>query len=259
MFRISLICALFIIGLNGKAQDFGQDNLGSISLSNLDSLGLFGFDISRDLRGQLLSPDSLMQLALENAPLMKFQDAQIRAGEYQVDVQRLGWHNNLMGTVSGYRGTLSNQEVLDQTIATGNTTTFTDGFRMGIAFRLPLGQFTTEKKRQKLFEAELDQKRYRKEDLEKEIRRQVVFEYERLIGSQKIMNIESHGLENAEVHQHNAEREFRAGAITISEFSRVSANLVKAEKSFEEAKMFFYQYLHMFEILVGLELKYLAK
>lgn len=240
-----------MISVHSFGQDKGiQDTLRSRK---------YVIDFQHDLRSQLIDIDSLVNLALEHSPLLKFQDEQIRAGELQVELQQKSWHNNLFGTASAYRGNLSNIAVQDEAQLLQNSTVYSDGFRVGLAFRLPMGQFTTEKVRKRLFEAELGQKKFRKEEQILAIKRQVYFEFERLLGAQQIMKIESLGLENSLVHQDNVEKEFNSGTISISELSRVTANTVKARKSFQEAKTNFYQYLHMLEVLVGKNIEELAR
>ena len=63
-----------------------------------DSLSIKTIDLTKDLREQLVSLDSLITIAALNSPTMKAQDALIEAGTQQIKFARREWQNGVFGT-----------------------------------------------------------------------------------------------------------------------------------------------------------------
>lgn len=113
-------------------------------------------DETKSFSEQLLPLDTLIELAVSNSPTVRHYDALVDKFDYQVDIARRLWQNNIYG--------FANYSTGDQRIVTGGTgipgdmttSTIASGYRAGLQVNIPLFEFTSRKKRINFHEAERD-------------------------------------------------------------------------------------------------------
>ncbi|MFN3404739.1 MAG: TolC family protein [Cytophagaceae bacterium] len=208
------------------------------------------------LSEQLPSLDRLIQIALENSPIMKSEDLSIKSSEMAAKLERRTWHRNISGFYNYARG--SQQFTLPGMTAQGEQNML-NGYRYGVNFNIPLSEFTTRRTRVRLSELSIDQARFRREQMEMEISRQVTAEYQNLITAQKILAVRAQGRQNAQLVYQMAEKQFKEGTLGLEEFSRVSDSLINAEAGFEMAKKEYNTLFRQFEELLGVNLVSIMK
>jgi outer membrane protein TolC len=206
-------------------------------------------DAERDLDDQLLPVNEIIEIAIRNHPQVKEQEETRKALEYQAEQARRQWQQNIVGNASYFQGT----QYQVSTIPNDNTQTaiFGNGLRYGVSVNVPLFEFSGRKSRIRAFQHQAAASTYRKEEIELELSRQVIFEYTRLVTAQRMLKIEARGRDQTAMHLSNAELEFKSGDISISEYARISDVAKKAELDFEIARRDFFTAYYQFEQLVG--------
>ena len=88
---ILLFLLIFLLHCPAKAQDF--DNFSREMI--YDTLWSHGnFDFNKPLKDQLLPLDTILIIAIENHPKMKFEEALIERSEYNLKNTKRLWMNN---------------------------------------------------------------------------------------------------------------------------------------------------------------------
>jgi len=209
-----------------------------------------------DLRKQLPPLDTLKVIALQNSPQVKFQEAVVRKNQAQIDFSKKLWQNNIMGNVNLSTGN-QNLLLLDNT-SDLQSTSITNGYRAGVNVNIPLYEFSGRKSRIQLHREELSAARYKKEESELLLERQVESEYYGLLASQRILKIRADARESAAINEVMAEQQFKQGVIGIAELSRVKEITAKAQVEYEIAYADYFTRYHQFEALIGVPLKKLS-
>ncbi|MBX9852478.1 MAG: TolC family protein [Cytophagaceae bacterium] len=212
-------------------------------------------DAGIDLENQLISLDSIIEIALKNSPYLKHDSVMIDAERYDIKLAKRRWHNN----VTGFANYASGNQRLVLAGSNNGQNNILNGYRYGVNVNIPLSDFTARKFQIKRTQAEYNASMYKKEETEMQLRRQVIEEYNRLIAAQKILKIKTSAKENLGVLQQLGEKQFREGSTSLEAYASVSDMAVKAEAEFELAKSNFRSTYLQFEDLVGVDLISLMK
>lgn len=216
-----------------------------------------GPDLSlTDLSQQLPPLDTLKLIALENSPQVKFQEAVVRKNQAQIDFSKKLWQNNIVGSMNFSTGN-QNLLLLDNT-SDLQSTSITNGYRAGVNVNIPLYEFSGRKSRIQLHREELSAARYKKEESELLLERQVEAEYYQLIAAQRILKIRADARESAAINEVMAEQQFQQGVIGIAELSRVKEITAKSQVEYEMAYATYFTRYHQFEALIGVSLQKLS-
>ncbi len=216
-------------------------------------------DETRSFGEQLLPLDTLIELAVNNSPTVRHYDALVDKFDYQIDIARRLWQNNIYG--------FANYSTGDQRIITGGTgmpgdiatSTIASGYRAGLQVNIPLFEFTSRRKRISFHEAERDAAIYKKDEQQLDIVRHVIEEYYIVIGAFETMKTRAEGKEAMRMYYLVAEREFSEGVIPISELSQVKSSLSQSEVYYQDARHLFFGRLSSFAALVGVSVPGLMK
>jgi outer membrane protein TolC len=209
---------------------------------------------SPDLESELIPLDSIINIAIRHSPSLKIDSIMIGSNNADITLEKRRWQNNLTGFANYAAG---NQRFF----ISGNSDqgNLVNGYRYGINFTLPLSEFTTKKIRISQQKAKLNASKYRKDQTEIELRKQVIMEYNSLIATQRILKIKTVAKENAIVLQQIADKQFHEGTTSIQDYATVSDITNNAEASFEMARSNFNTLYRQFEELVGVQLTSLMK
>ncbi len=216
-------------------------------------------DETRSFSEQLLPLDTLIELAVKNSPTVSHYDALVDKFDYQIDIARRLWQNNIYG--------FANYSTGDQRIITGGTgmpgdittSSIASGYRAGLQVNIPLFEFTSRRKRINFHEAERDAAIYKKDEQQLDVVRQVIEEYYIVIGAFETMKTRGEGKEAMRMYYLVAEREFSEGIIPISELSQVKNSLSQSEVYYQDARHLFFGKLASFAALVGVRVSGLMK
>ncbi|ERM81236.1 hypothetical protein P872_09075 [Rhodonellum psychrophilum GCM71 = DSM 17998] len=214
--------------------------------------GIEQLDLGKNLEDQLLPLEEIISKTLDFSPKLDYQDALIEKAEYQVELTKRLWQNNVFG--------FANYSAGDQRIITGDSfnpggaasTSLVNGYRAGLQVNVPLFEFMGRKSRIKLFEEEKKAVVFQKNEMEFELRRLVTLEYFKLLGAYELLKIRSEGQEALKTNYIIAEKEFKDGIIPIGELSRLTDVLAQSRSYYSDAKFEFLERYHNLAALAGL-------
>lgn len=211
---------------------------------------------SPDLESQLVSLETIIATALKNSPYIKYDSSMAEAEKVDVKLERRRWQDNISGFANYSTG---NQRFVVSSPALERQNNLLNGYRVGVNFDLPLSDIMSRRVKIMQQNAELQAARFRKQQAEMEVRRQVVQEYNELIAAQRVLKIKSSARENARILLQMAEKEFREGTTSLEDYATISDMTVRTEADFEMARSNFHSLYMRFENLVGVQLTSLMK
>jgi outer membrane protein TolC len=235
-----LMCTAFI---TGKAQPTTAPSTENQTVSAAaDSL---------DLEQELLPLDQIIEIAIKNSPYINYDLALIERQKNSLTVTKREWHRVLSAQAFYSWG---NQALNYGSENGGYSYNILNGYRYGFNLNIPLSEFTSRKARVNMDKAELDAAKYKREQTEMMLSRQVIQEYNQLIAAQKILKIRTAGNESAHITFQMAEKRFREGSIQLDDMARVNDALVSAQTAQVEAVTEYKILLLSFEELIGVKL-----
>lgn len=216
-------------------------------------------DLNKDLKDQLLPVDSLIELAIKNNPGIKMQDALIQSGEQQIKYSSKEWLHDIVFNFNNSYGNSSLFYNTNQTPVEVQSKNITSGYRAGININIPLYEVFGRGNRIGVYRAELHAKEEKQKDLELEVARRVIYEYNYVISAHRVMLISSNANEAAALHLQMAEKEFQEAAIPVADFSRITEFATKAQIDFEVSKREFFSWYQQLERLIGVRMDTLVR
>lgn len=235
-----LMCTAFI---TGKAQ--------STTTSSTENIPVYSTEDSLDIEHQLLPLDQIIEIAIKNSPYINYDLALIERQKNSLTVTKREWHRVLSAQAFYSWG---NQALNYGSENGGYSYNILNGYRYGFNLNIPLSEFTTRKARVNMDKAELDAAKYKREQTEMMLSRQVIQEYNQLIAAQKILKIRTEGNESARITFQMAEKRFREGSIQLDDMARANDALVSAQTAQVEAVTEYKILLLSFEELIGVKL-----
>lgn len=208
-------------------------------------------DSSFDLEKELLPLDEILDIAVKNSPYINYDLALIERQKNSLIVTKREWHRVLSAQAFYSWG---NQALNYGTANGGYSYNILNGYRYGFNLNIPLSEFTTRKAKVNMDKAELDAARYKREQTEMMLRRQVIEEYNQLLAAQKLLRIKTEGNENARITYEVVERKFREGNIQLDDMTRANDALVAAQTAQVMSVTEYKIMLLNFEELLGVKL-----
>jgi len=206
-----------------------------------------------DLANELPPLGNLIDIALQNSPLLKYNDNVIDQGEREVKLEKRSWHDRI--------SVLGNYSQGDQALLIGSQTSgggfggnALNGWRLGANVNIPLSTVTTRRLRIQIAELQVDAARNQKDEIERQVKNQVILEYYQLISAYRIMKIKSGARESAVLQRTLAETYFSEGSISLEDYSNVDQIGANVEVDYEMAKSEYLAKYRQFEQLLGVSL-----
>lgn len=230
--------------------------LSQSDTSTADTTLLLNLDM--DLKDQMITLDSIIQLALENSPAMKSEDAMVQGGIQELKLVRRDWMKNIYGNSSYYVGNQNNLAYSADPISNANSL-YINGYRTGATIAVPLWDIVSRKPRIALSKAELEAKRAHKDETAFRITQEVIAKYNNLIATYNVLKVLSLSVEASNTNYQFAEKEFRESSITIAELSKVAELNFRSKADFEYGKSAFFTSYTQFEYFIGVKMPELIK
>jgi outer membrane protein TolC len=211
-----------------------------------------------DLEQELVPLDEIIALAIENSPYIKYDMTLISREKYSLRMTKMDW----LGRVSATgMYSVGNQQVgygtLDQ--GTVTSTSILNGYRYGFNVNIPLSELTSRGPRVRAGKLDVEAAKLRREQTEFNLRRQVIQEYNSLVGAEKLLKIRSEGRENARLTYQMAEKQFREGGIQLGDMTKANDALMNAESVHQMAITEYKIMFLNFEELIGVKLSTLKR
>ena len=215
------------------------------------------FDLMKDNIESMLPPlETIIDSAIAKNPYVKFRDLQIEVNQYKLKDSRTQWTRD-MGVQTDIRyGTFDNFSTNTSggqnpaLIASRSSQT---NYGAGAYIKLPLYDVVSRKNQIRLAKAEIEQAQNFSIVQRNELRQQVIKQYNELIIKQRILRIRSKYAETSRVNIEMVEKEFLNGVVSVTEYSRISEIVSRAETDFESAKMEFRNAYMILEEIVGIK------
>lgn len=205
-----------------------------------------------DLANELPPLGNLIDLAIQNSPLLKYNDNIIDQGEREIKLEKRNWHDRI--------SILGNYSQGDQALLIGSQSgggfggNALNGWRLAANVNVPLSTVTTRKLRIQIAELQVDAARNQKEEIERQVKNQVILEYYQLVSAYRIMKIKSGARESAVLQRTLAETYFSEGSISLEDYSNVDQIGANVEVDYEMAKSEYLAKYRQFEQLLGVSL-----
>lgn len=223
-----------------------------------NELAIFG-NIQQDLSEQLLPLDSIVKIALKNSPTLKVNDAVIGKAEQQINVDRLTWMNGMIPFVNVTGG---NQDLILQTnsgLGQAQSSTLSNGVAFGLNLRLPLYEIFGRQARVNASKMELKASKYKKEEAELALRRQIILEYNDVLAFHRLMRLHNDATQASKINLILAEKSFRDGVLDLASYTQIMQIVTTNENNLEMAKRSFTIAFNQLETTVGVSISKLRK
>lgn len=259
MLTVRKVLILLLFSLFSVATLLGQaDPTSGFVFDETDTIPkdtLF-FDATRDVSDQLLSLDTIIQIAYKNSPTLKFYDAKVRVSKYNMRYTRM---MSFKDVSAFYNYSIGDQQIFVTGTTPVDNTQFANGYRFGFNLQLPLSTLLGHWPRVKQARAELEATRWRKEEIRLELRREVQLIYVNMIAAQRKLNIRTADAQVALLSANVAEEQLTMGRIPPHEYSRIRNIYAIAAVNLEQERGDFMRAFFDFEALVGVSMNQLRK
>jgi outer membrane protein TolC len=216
-------------------------------------------DEQKDLQDQLIPLDDIVDIAVANSPTVKFQQDLVDAAEYQLKFTKRMWTNNIVGFVNYSSGNQSLVSSDNQTAGSLSSTNITNGYRAGLQINIPLYEIVGRKSRVNLYKSQLNSTVNKKQESIGELRKNVIQLYYSLLYYGNLLSIRSDAKQTVMNQYQIAQKQFKDGAIDVSELSRLKSIEVNARADYEEAKREFSISYYQIEAMTGVPFQKLIR
>lgn len=210
--------------------------------------------VNTDVRvEQLLPLDSLITMALEQAPLIKRLSMGQAQREEEIKMARKSWmqHLALTGGYNYGNAVLADQTASQQDVNTIFRTNTSATFTVGVSLRLPLSEFTTQKNRITIQQYAIKELEYQKEDLEFTITQEVIKRYNDLHRGLTTIKYQAQKVEANEAAVQVTENHFKTGTASIDQYRMALDLLTTSKIELEKTKSDAWYALKSLEQIVG--------
>ncbi|MBI1222155.1 MAG: hypothetical protein GC180_06080 [Bacteroidetes bacterium] len=220
---------------------------------------IFSLNFDEDVTTQLLPLDTLVQIAFDYSPTLRFHYGEVGAARAQVTLAKRSWHSYISTYASASYGSQNIALYTYNPNTGGNQTQASNGYTMGATVALPLSIFTQTPVKVEMMRQELSKFEARVDEAKLKLKREVAAEYFMLVTSQRLLKIISEDVQSATLALNVAEIQFANGTIPPYEFSRVKNLQTIARTNYEVRFREFATTYFQFEALLGVEMYQLKR
>jgi len=239
---ISIILAFLLIVKNDcSAQTYEQ-------LIARSSLGI-------DIADRMPPLPELQEKAIENSPIFKMLDADVKIGNYKVKEEQRLWLHSFGIEGSGRYGLIDNLIITQDLglMESATQTTKQGRYFFGFYAKIPLSDII-DKSNVKTAIAERDKLQYQRAARIQELRELIIVRYNNVLKEYRGMVVKLNAVENYRVQQLRADEDFINGVINVYEKARLEDMLSKSVIELEEAKIDFLTAFQILEETVGVKI-----
>ncbi|BAX80461.1 hypothetical protein ALGA_2120 [Labilibaculum antarcticum] len=199
----------------------------------------------------LLPLNYMQELAVENSPLLKFHDSEIIISKLKIRAEKRNWMSTLGFEASAKYGLFDNL-IITEDLGTEQATSKTEQTRysVGLFLKIPLNT-VGDRTNVRQARAELEKRRYQKENSVKELRQLVIVQFNNVLKSNKSVEIRNKAFGFSNMQMISVEKDFVNGKINISEYTRVNDIKMNAELEFEKSKLELTMAIQILSEIVG--------
>jgi outer membrane protein TolC len=214
------------------------------------------FDLSRDLGDQLVSFDSLYQLALITSPTLRFEDARLTAQDAEYRASKVVILQSVSPFGSYSQGT---QAITAVGISPTDAFQLTNGYRFGVNVQLPVGELLGHRQRIRQTRALRDAAQAQRDAAAQTLRLELIRLYQNLLASQRILRARLRDEQTSLEALRATEEESQLGKITPALLAQVSSLYANTKAFTEQERNNFQTFFYQLETLVGRPLNRLMR
>lgn len=209
-----------------------------------------------DITEQLPPLAELMEIAVENSPIAKMLDANIRSGASKVNEEKRLWMKSVGVEGIARYGIFDDLYLSDDnsTIESSLATTKQSRFYIGGYVKMPISEIV-DRSNIKTAVAEKEMLQYQKQARLIELRQLVIVQYNELIKAYRKVQINTNAAETHRLQMLRAEIDFNNGKINVAEYARLDNMLSKTLLELEDAKLDYATAFQVLEQTVGKKIK----
>jgi outer membrane protein TolC len=180
--------------------------------------------------------DSILYYVSENSANLKIAIAETNKFRYNRKYISWIWLNAFQFFYNyGYGNQVNNVISSNQTVDIA-TQSLGLGYRVGVNFVLPIGDFIGRTARLKSLSYEVEAAKHKQDDARRIYKRMIIDDYFILMTNQKLLFVKSQDLETSRISAEVALIEMRRGKTQPSELGRIRNIMAIAEINYENAK-----------------------
>ena len=230
--------------------------LSSLHLNNF-AQSAKSFDILKDDVETVLPPlNSLIDSAISHNPYVKYRENQVLINKANLNTNQTQWTRNI-GIQGDVRyGTFNNFYTDTQGGQTPNINSSINSelnYGVGAFIRIPIDEVFNRKHQVKTAKMQLEQAHNMAEVQKDELKQTVIKQYNDLILKHRLLKIKSRYLEISRNNIETAEKDFRSGAILVSDYTRMSELATNSEADFQTIKVEFNTAYLILEEITGMK------
>ncbi|MCG6186913.1 TolC family protein [Maribellus maritimus] len=208
-----------------------------------------------DIIERLPSLAELQEIAVENSPISKLLDADIKIGNSKINEEKRLWMKSLGIEGNARYGIFDNLYLTEDysTIESTLATTKETRFYIGGYIKIPISDII-DRSNVKTAIAEKEKLQYQKEAKIIELRQLIIVQYNEVIKSYRKIQINTNAVETYRLQMIRAEIDFNNGKINVAEYARLDNMLSKTLIELEDAKLDFATALQVLEETVGIKI-----
>lgn len=212
-----------------------------------------------DITSRLPSIDSLIRIAKENSPRLKYFDADAKYWEGKVKVTGRSWLNSIyLDATYGYGvfDNLNNQQIAGDPLASQVLFTLEQSrYNLGVSMKMPLHAIFNRGIEVKTAKAEAERSKYEKEFAVRELEMLVTQRFHEVVRAHRMLLVSSSIVESYKLQALNADKNFTNGVIDITEYTRLQQMLNESLKTLEFQKSEYEMALSILEGIVGIKIE----
>lgn len=214
-------------------------------------------DLTRDLSDQLISLDSLSELALQHSPLVRYQEEMTISQDANYRLSRMRILQNLAG-FANYSG--GNQAILSTTVlGTDAVGQIANGHRVGVNLQLNFYDLLGRPQQVRQARADSRAAQRQKEIAGMQVKRDLIVVYQDVLTTQRVLNAQLQDEQLALTAFRIAEVEAQQRKIDPQALASASNLYANIKTTLEQARGDFLKNLLQLELLVGVPLSQLIR
>lgn len=230
---------------------------GIVQAQSLNDFVVDGLE-NNDIAKNLPPLDTLIKMAKENSPRLKFFDADYEYWDGQITLARRAWLRNInldAGYGYGVFDNLSNQQIAGDPGSQTLFSTEQSRYTVGASIKLPLSTFFNRNREIKNAKAEAKKSQHQKEYAEWELEQLIVQQYNNLLKAHRLFFINASIVESYRLQSIRADKDFKNGVINVTEYTRLQQMLNQAIRAYEAQRAEFLIAFKALEGTVGIKIE----
>ncbi|MBT3210265.1 MAG: TolC family protein [Bacteroidetes bacterium] len=252
--KVLIIVNIVLFSISAYSQ---VNELENIVYQEFDPLKLISDEIFEN-EGIALPPlQTLIDSAQIYSPLINQQRVLTEIKEIDLWKSRMDWTEYIGAITQVKYGSITQTDyenlLQDQTVSEASR------YNVGLTLRLTLFDILTRGKNIQLVQKELDLANYKKEEVERMVKEEVITKYYTLLLKQRLLSIKNEIHQVQAINYKLAEKEFLEGEIDMSDYAGIIEITAKSSAGLENARIEFTIAYLMLEQAVGREISEIKK